>query len=65
MEDLKRNGSGYVDPTAYKAIKNVEKDKERRINRFIKSIHTLAHLAGLEIVGRIEIRDTESGEVWR
>ena len=24
MDELKRNGSGYVDPTAYKALKNIE-----------------------------------------
>lgn len=24
MDDLKRNGSGYYDPTAYKAIKNFQ-----------------------------------------
>ncbi len=29
MDDLKRNGSGYYDPTAYKAIINVEKENGR------------------------------------
>lgn len=24
MDELKRNGSGYYDPTAYKALKNCE-----------------------------------------
>ena len=24
MDELKRNGSGYYDPTAYKAIKNIQ-----------------------------------------
>lgn len=65
MDELKRNGSGYVDITAYKAIKNVEKDRSRSVNQFIKSIHTLAHLAGFEVIGRIELRDKESGREWR
>lgn len=29
MDDLKRNGSGYYDPTAYEAIINVEKENGR------------------------------------
>lgn len=65
MEDYKRNGSGYYDPTAYKAIKRADNDTERAVNQFVKSIHTLAHLAGFEIIGRIELRDKESGKVWR
>lgn len=28
MDELKRNGSGYYDPTAYKAMKNIEKGEE-------------------------------------
>lgn len=39
--DIRRNGSGYVDPTAYKAIKNMmreerkrEVDPEQRFNDF-------------------------------
>lgn len=27
--DLLRNGSGYIDPTAYQAIKNIQKGKKR------------------------------------
>lgn len=30
MDDLKRNGSGYVDPTAYEALKNVQKGAQLR-----------------------------------
>lgn len=28
VDELKRNGSGYYDPTAYKAMKNIEKGEE-------------------------------------
>lgn len=28
--DIRRNGSGYVDPTAYKAIRNATKEEHKR-----------------------------------
>lgn len=28
--DIRRNGSGYVDPTAYKAIRNATKEERNR-----------------------------------
>ena len=28
-QELKRNGSGYYDPTAYKALRNIEREVER------------------------------------
>lgn len=28
--DIRRNGSGYVDPTAYKAIRNATKEERKR-----------------------------------
>lgn len=28
MDELRRNGSGYYDPTAYKALKNIEREEE-------------------------------------
>lgn len=30
MNDLKRNGSGYVDQTAYEALKNVQQGEQLR-----------------------------------
>lgn len=32
--DLSRNGSGYYDPTAYQAIKNVMADELKESDRF-------------------------------
>ena len=32
--DLSRNGSGYYDPTAYQAIKNVMEDELEESDRF-------------------------------
>jgi hypothetical protein len=64
MHDLKRNGSGYVDPTAEQAIKNVIKT-DKRVSQTIKVIQAVAHLAGFEIEGRIILRDKETGFIWR
>lgn len=64
MDDLKRNGSGYYDPTAWKAIMNMEKE-EKRVTKVIKTLQSVAHLAGFEIEGRIVLRDKETGEIWR
>lgn len=68
MEDIRRNGSGYVDPTAHKAIKNVsekEKEKEKEIKKVIKTLQSVAHLAGYNIEGRIALIDNKTGKVWR
>ena len=64
MNDLKRNASGYYDPTAYKAIKNIEKE-EKRVSLLIKTLQSVAHLSGFSIEGRIVLRDKETGEIWR
>ena len=29
MDELKRNGSGYVDPTAYEALKKVQREEPK------------------------------------
>ena len=64
MDELKRNGSGYKDPTAEKAIKSVIAN-EKKVTKLIKTIQAVAHLAGYEIEGRIVLRDKKSGEIWR
>lgn len=64
MDELKRNGSGYVDPTAEKAIKSVIA-QNKKLTTVIKTIRAVAQLAGYEIEGRIVLRDKKSGEIWR
>lgn len=64
MDELKRNGSGYKDPTAEKALKKIVAE-EKRVTKVIKTIQAVAHLAGFEIEGRIVLRDKKSGEIWR
>lgn len=63
-EDLKRNGSGYIDPSAYAALKNIS-NEERRVSRLIKSIRMIAHLCGYDITNRIELKNLSTGRRWR
>jgi len=64
MEDIRRNGSGYYDPTAHKAIKNVSA-QEKEVAKVIKTLRSVAHLAGYDIEGRIALIDNKTGKVWR
>lgn len=64
MNELKRNGSGYSDPTAYKALKNIS-EEEKRISKLVKTLQAVAHLAGYEIEGRIVLIDRKTGKEWR
>jgi mRNA interferase MazF len=45
LDELKRNGSGYYDPTAYEAIKNLKEDEEMELKR--GDIY-LCHIPGKE-----------------
>ncbi len=63
-DDLRKNASGYSDPTAYEAIKNADKEDER----FHKLLHTIfgaCEKAGFRIQGRIILVDNKTGRVWK
>lgn len=66
--DIRRNGSGYVDPTAYKAIKNMmreerkrEVDPEQRFNDFLTAIFAICDLSDFHIEERIVVKDKRTG----
>lgn len=61
----KYNGSDYYDPTAYHAIKNADRERDAVVDKVIKTIQSVAHLAGFDIVGRITLKDHTTGKVWR
>ena len=65
--DPRLNGSGYMDLTAYEAIKNVDREAEAetRLKRLLKTIFYICDLAVFHIEGRLEIRDKKTGKVWR
>lgn len=62
--DLKRNGSGYLDLTAYEAIKKVDDDSER-FHKLLETIFNVCELSGFHIEGRIVVKDLETGKIWR
>ena len=63
------NDEGYSDPTADTVIGHVmTEQRKRRSDQEIETIKTLqnvAHLAGFDIVGRIELREHKSGRIYR
>lgn len=78
--DLKRNGSGYLDPTAYQAIMNADavssvekanqskhgaKDSEERLNKLLTAIFAICDAADFHVEERIVVKDKRTGKVWR
>lgn len=69
--DIRKNGSGYFDPTAYEAIKsseNCKKNKSKDLLRFEKLLDTIfnvCELAGYHLESRIVVTDKKTGRVWR
>lgn len=63
-KDDRKNAEGYLDRTAYEAIKNVEKEEER-FRKLLDTIFAICELAGFHIEERIVIRDKKTGKVWR
>lgn len=73
-ENLRFNGSGCYDPTAYKAITNVIKETNIKANikaeneKFQEFLHELFDLCddyGFHLEERIVVRDRKSGKIWR
>lgn len=64
MDDLRKNAEGYLDLTAYEAMKHMEKEDER-FHKLLHTIFYLCELAGFEIEGRIVLVDKKSGRIWR
>lgn len=68
--DIRKNGSGYYDPTAYGAIKNLDKPKKKskdleRYEKLIKLIFEVCELAGFHLESRIVVKDKKTGRIWR
>lgn len=62
--DIKKNGSGYYDPTAYKAIKKADLERER-LMKLLDTIFTICEYAGFHVEGRIILKDRKTGRIWR
>lgn len=63
------NNEGYSDPTPEQAIGHVMKEQKKQNmsqeQKTIKTLQNVAHLAGFDIVGRIELREHKSGRIYR
>lgn len=58
------NSEGYADPTAFEAMRNMNKEDER-FHRLLHTLFYLCELAGFEIEGRIVLVDKKTRRVWR
>ena len=64
----KKNSEGYPDPTAYEGLRPIIEEEnalERRVNQLIKTLKYITGLAGFEVISRIEIKDKETGRIFR
>lgn len=65
---MNKNGEGYYDPTAGKALERVrreEREREADISMLMTMIKQIISLAGFELVGRITIRDKVTGREYK
>ena len=63
-----KNHEGYADPTAYEAIKNVNKEELAESDRFydfLDAIFYIAELADFQFEGQLVIKDKKTGRIWR
>lgn len=69
MNELSRyNASRYPDLTAHDALApmvRAESELEARTARLIKSLRSMIDLAGYDLVARIEVRDRDTGKIFR
>ncbi len=63
-----RNNEGYRDPTAGEAVGTVSKEEEKHnkaVTSLITMLKQIISLAGFELVGRIVLKDKETGKEYR
>ena len=60
------NASGYPDPTAYKALKNIQRDEiNGNVNLLIKTLKETIAENGFLLLNRIELKEIKSGKVFK
>lgn len=68
-----KNAEGYSDPTPGEAMSNIRREQRQQetaerlavISKLIPILKQTAELAGFEVVGRITLRDKETGKEYR
>ncbi len=62
------NHEGYPDKTAGQAIRRVSAEERKRdgeVGILIKMLKQIISLAGFELLGRIELKDRQTGKEYR
>ena len=64
--ELRKNGEGYPDMTAYKAIKRAEPDDydRKRFLRVVGCILRICELSGFHLEEKIVLKDKRTGRVY-
>lgn len=65
--DIRYNGSGYPDPTAYQAIKHIQAEEKEteRLHKLLNLIFMICELSDFIVVERITLRDKRTGKIYR
>lgn len=65
--DLRKNTEGYSDPTAYAAMKNLDREAsdDERFHALLNTIFAICELSDFHIEERIVIKDKRTGKIWR
>lgn len=61
---LYKNREGYTDRTAGEAIRKADKLPDH-VSWFLGAVKSIAELVGLEVIGRIHIRDKKTKKEYR
>ena len=64
----KRNGEGYVDPTAAVALADIERasaEESERFHKLLDLIFMVCEIAGFHVEERLVLKDKKTGRVWR
>ena len=71
-DNMGRNAEHYADPTPAAAMKNIRKEERQKdaatmlqISILVPLLRQMADIAGVEIMGRIPLRDKTTGKEWR
>ncbi|MCI8351896.1 MAG: hypothetical protein HFJ86_12165 [Oscillospiraceae bacterium] len=66
---MDKNAEGYSDPTAGTALRNIDREQEADRLALISALMPLlkkqADIVGFEIIGRITLKDKETGREYR
>lgn len=66
-DNLKKNAEGYVDPTAYAALKSIAYDEkaEKKAAYLVSILKYIIRESGFELVNRIELKDKRTGRTFK